>query len=314
MTTYGEMRENFVLEPVSGKALPVYKGEVLRIIQEVGGECVDFNCFNLHDYKEAMSVGHMRRQAFRIRKGDYVLSAPPRSGLMMLILEMPETCVTDLIGSRCSPELFEAAWGFEKHTNCQDTLAEAIGEYGLSPDDTHDSFNMWMNTGWNDIGRMEIRRNTGKKGDYVDLLAFMDVLTVPIVCGSGDITGISNFFLKPIRVQVFRSSAETQAIGQEHVSRFGRYKNQRSLSDFRVKAIRTERELTRDPNYKPQYVNFPLQMRKIEVELTPEDYEQVKRLKDRGYVDDDEDAIRSAVMGWYLRNRSEPTPFMFKPR
>ena len=30
-------------------------------------------------------------------------------------------------------------------------------------------------------------RNVGPKGDYVDLLALMDVLTVPITCGSGDI-------------------------------------------------------------------------------------------------------------------------------
>ena len=47
---------------------------------------------------------------------------------MMWIAEMEETCVTDLIGSRCSADLFEATWGFEAHTNCQDTLAESIGE------------------------------------------------------------------------------------------------------------------------------------------------------------------------------------------
>ena len=74
---YGEMRDDFVLEPVSDKALPVYEGETLRIIQEVGGQCVDFNCFNLHDYRDYMSVGHMRRQGIRVVKGDYVLSAPP---------------------------------------------------------------------------------------------------------------------------------------------------------------------------------------------------------------------------------------------
>ena len=53
---------------------------------------------------------------------------------------------------------------------------------------------MWMNTGWDDRGRWDIRRNTGPQGDYVDLLALTDVLAVPIVCGSGDVTGISNFF------------------------------------------------------------------------------------------------------------------------
>jgi uncharacterized protein len=309
VTTYGEMRENLVLQPVSGKALPVYKGEVLRIIQEVGGQCVDFNCFNLHDYKEHMSVGHMRRQGFRIAKGNYVLSNPPRSNLMMLILEMADTCVTDLLGSRCSPEFFESTWGLEKHTNCQDTLAESIGEYGLTPDDVHDSFNMWMNTGWNDLGRFTVRRNSGKKGDRVDLLAFMDVLAVPIVCGSGDVQITSNFFLKPIRIQVFRSSPETDALVQEYLNRFNKYKNQRSLKDFRVNEIRIERELKPDPNYKPHFVNFPLQTKRIAVELSAADYKQVKSLQERGLAEDDEDAIRSAVMAWFVRNRTEPNPF-----
>jgi len=40
---YGAKRDDFVLQPVTGKAIPLYKGEVLRITQEVGGQCVDFN-------------------------------------------------------------------------------------------------------------------------------------------------------------------------------------------------------------------------------------------------------------------------------
>ncbi len=313
MTTYGALREDILLQPVSGKGVPVHKGEVLRIIQEVGGECVDFNCYNLHDYREYMAVGHMRRQGFRIGRGDYVLSAPPRSNLMMLVQEMPDTCVTDLLGSRCSPDFFEASWGFERHTNCQDTFAATIGEYGLTPDDTHDSFNMWMNTGWNDIGHWTLRRNTGKKGDAVDLLALMDVLAVPIVCGSGDISGLSNFFLKPIRVQAFKSSADTEAIAEEHLDRWSGLRNQRSPDQYHVQGIKLDRELTRDPNYKPQFVNFPLKKQELEVELTADDYAQVERLKAKALVDDDEDAVRTMVMSWYVRNRSQPSPFGLKP-
>lgn len=313
MTTYGALREDVLLQPVSGKGVPVYKGEVLRIQQEVGGECVDFNCYNLHDYREYMAVGHMRRQGFRIGRGDYVLSAPPRSNLMMLVQEMPDTCVTDLLGSRCSPDFFEATWGFERHTNCQDTFAETIGAFGLTPDDTHDSFNMWMNTGWNDIGHWTLRRNSGKQGDAVDLLALMDVLAVPIVCGSGDISGVSNFFLKPIRVQAFESSAETHAIADEHLERWSGLRNQRSPDQYHVQGIKIDRELTRDPDYEPQFVNFPLETRELEIELTADDYAQVERLKAKALVDDDQDAVRTMVMSWYVRNRSQPNPFSLKP-
>ena len=151
MTTYGEDRVNLVFQPVEGKALAVYAGEVLRIAQEGNGQCVDFNCFNLHDYKEHMCVGFTRKtHTLRPGKGDYLWSNPPRHRPMLLIREMPASCVTDTLHGRCNALIFENYYGLDLHTNCQDTLAEAIGEYGLTPDDVHDSFNFWMDTGWDD--------------------------------------------------------------------------------------------------------------------------------------------------------------------
>jgi len=68
---------------------------------------------------------------------------------------------------------------------------------------------MWMNTEWDSTGSNWITKNTGRKGDYVDLLAIIDTLATPNVCGSGD-TGItSNFSFKPIRIQVYDASNET---------------------------------------------------------------------------------------------------------
>src|SRR6476620_11223665 len=54
---YGEKRWEHRLEPVTGKAVPVMRGEVLRISQTSGGTCADFNAFNLHDYKEFLDCG-----------------------------------------------------------------------------------------------------------------------------------------------------------------------------------------------------------------------------------------------------------------
>jgi uncharacterized protein YcgI (DUF1989 family) len=66
---------------------------------------------------------------------------------------------------RCSAFLFEYQFGFDghpAHSNCHDILAEAIGEWGLTPDDVHDSFNGLMHTGARDgklyIDRMVLRR------------------------------------------------------------------------------------------------------------------------------------------------------------
>ena len=106
----GKVRYEERLEPVSGRALPVYAGETLRIIQVEGEQCVDFNAFNLHDYKEYMSVGHSRRQGLHLKAGDALISNPPRRNAMMLITAMPETCVADTLGARCPCSSTASAW------------------------------------------------------------------------------------------------------------------------------------------------------------------------------------------------------------
>ena len=102
MERYGKLKEDFVLQPISGKALPVYKGEVLRITQEEGGQCVDFNAFNLHDYREFMDTSLMRRQNFHLDKGHFLITNSPRNRLMMQILEKSPENVLDVLASRCS--------------------------------------------------------------------------------------------------------------------------------------------------------------------------------------------------------------------
>ena len=225
MSQYGKCRYDITLQPISGKAMPVYQGEVLRIIQVGGEQCVDFNCFNLHDYKERMSVGHMRVQGIRVREGHIAVSAPPRYRPMLAILHMSDTCITDLIGARCDATAGEREYGLVMRTNCQDTLGEAIREYGLTPDDVHDSFNMWMHTIWDES--FYPMRNVGPKGDYVDLLALMDVLAVPITCGSGDIGQISNFGFKPIQCQVFEASDYSRAVTKRYLDNCTGFVNQR---------------------------------------------------------------------------------------
>ena len=95
----GTVRYEERLEPVSGSALPVYRGEVLRITEVEGEQCIDFNAFNLHDYKEYMSVGHSRRQGLRLHEGDVLISNAPHYNAMLSISEMLETCVTDTLGA-----------------------------------------------------------------------------------------------------------------------------------------------------------------------------------------------------------------------
>ena len=67
----------FTLEPGTGKAIELLMAQILRIEQVEGGQCADFNAFNLHDYKEFMHCGRTRTvHGFHPTKGTFMWSAP----------------------------------------------------------------------------------------------------------------------------------------------------------------------------------------------------------------------------------------------
>jgi len=292
----GACRSDLTLMPVSGKALPMRRGEIMRLTQVQGYQCVDFNCFNLHNYKERMSVGHMRAQGFRVSEGHLVVSAAPYFRPMLALTHMKETCVSDLLGARCDATMGEREYDLVPRTNCQDTFAEAIREYGLTADDVHDSFNMWMNTCWGHSYR--ILPNVGPAGDYVDMLALMDVLAVPIVCGSGDLGQISNFCFKPIQVQIFEASAETDARASDILQRCGISAAAQQSPD----RILADRPLAAKSGYQPNFKCCPVVSNAIDVALEDEKLAELNSVMD-GFAGTDAERLRAAFMLWYRSNR-----------
>ena len=70
---------DITLQPGTGKAIELHKGQLLRVEQVEGGQCVDFNCFNLHNYKESMHTGRTRTlHGLCPTQGHFMWSAPPR--------------------------------------------------------------------------------------------------------------------------------------------------------------------------------------------------------------------------------------------
>lgn len=291
--------EEFVLEPGTGKALELRKGQILRLEQIEGGQCLDFNCFNLDDYKEFFHCGRTRTlHGIHPTRGDFLWSAPPRERAMMYILA-DTAGANDVMFPRCSANLYESVYGYDAHTNCQDIQAEAQREYGLTPDDVHDSFNLFMCTGVDENGRTYITRQASKPGDHVELLALMDVLAVPNICGA-DVMRTSNFAIKPAKVQIFAASEEDLAA----VPPLRSWRTQRTVADFKVKAIRTERKLARDPDYRPEFVNTPIAYEAIEIALDAEEQALLGRLARREqYGDRDGEALRDIVFSWWEETR-----------
>lgn len=288
--------QEITIEPGTGKALEMRRGQVLRIAQTVGNQCADFNCFNLHDYKEFFHTGRTRHlHGLHPSKGAFLWSAPPRERAMMAIIE--DTVGTnDILYPRCSGFLFEHQYGLPVHTNCHDIQAEAQREYGLTPDDVHDSFNFFMHTGVSADGHPFIAENTARAGDYVELLALMDVLAVPNVCGA-DVMKTSDFELKPLKLTLFEGTDEDW----QGITEFPKLRNQRSPVDFKVKNIKADRELYRDPSYRPDFVNVPLTVSELEVELSPAEAAWVGELKATGkYGETDAEVLRYVFFTWWI--------------
>lgn len=296
MTKHRDVIEDIIIEPGTGKALELRRGQVLRIAQTSGHQCADFNYFNLHDYKEYFHTGRTRHlHGLHPTKGDFLWSAPPRERPMMAIIE--DTVGTnDVLYPRCSGFLFEYQYGLPVHTNCHDIQAEAQREYGLTPDDVHDSFNFFMHTGIDAKGHPFIAENTAQAGDYVELLALMDVLAVPNVCGA-DVMKTSDFELKPLRLTVFESTDDDWRA----IPEFPKLKNQRDPSDFKIKNIKADRVLYRDASYQPAFVNVPLTMTELDVELSSEEAAWVGKLKATGkYGETDPEVLRYVFFTWWI--------------
>ena len=267
-----------IMEPGTGKAVPVLRGQILRIEQAGDGQCADFNAFNLHDYKEYFHCGRTRHMhGLWPKAGDMLWSAPPRERPMYTIVADP-VGTNDVNYPRCTAFLYEFHYGYTMHTNCHDIQAEAQREYGLTPDDVHDSFNFWMHTGVTEKGRLYIKQLRARKGDYVELIAHIDTLAV-----GAAVALLCLMWLLPEKSQ---------------------YKNQRSPKDFKIKEIKATRELARDAGYRPEWPVYPIVKKAIACEFSAGDRQFLDRLRDLGaFGETDGEIVRYAFFSWWIENK-----------
>jgi uncharacterized protein YcgI (DUF1989 family) len=294
--------DEFTMEPTTGKGLPVYRGQVLRIEQVGNGQCLDLNVYNLHDYKECFNSQRTAgMESFWPTAGNHLWSSSPRDRQMMTLIA-DSAGQNDLLATRCSAFMNEYRYGLDYHSNCQDIFAEAIREWGLTPDDVHNPFDGFMNTELDASGRMAIKRNRAKPGDYLDLLAQIDVLAVAVCCG-GSYNAVSNFENKGLKVTVYEATAEQKARWLLPEER--QYKNQRTVADFVVKEIRTKRELERDPSFEPNWFWLPMVTDKttVHVPFTDDEMGLLDALQETDeWGDTPSEIVRAIFITWWTQH------------
>ena len=189
-----------IIEPRTGVAFILKKGQLLKVTDIQGEQVSDFVCFNLNDKREYLSSGRTMDYAENIflTKGHPFYSN--RSNIMFNIKE-DTVGKHDFLLTPCSADTFRIIYGHTTpHRGCFGNLAEALAPYGIEPDAIPICFNIFMHVTVNgDTGKIDVLPPKSKAGDFIVIEAHMDLVIGMTAC-SAEMS--NNYSFKPIGYEI----------------------------------------------------------------------------------------------------------------
>ncbi len=193
------MSESKVIEPQTGAAFYLNKGDILTVTDPRGQQVSDMVLFNRHDFGEKISSGKTLdfEESILLTTGNFLWSN--RSNKMVKIIE-DTNGRNDFLLAPCSKETFEIMYDLEGyHPSCLENLSKNLAPMGIKTDDIPTAFNIFMNVQFDERGKISVLPPTSKVGDYVQFEALMDLLVCLTACSAEDSNGGS---FKPIHYAV----------------------------------------------------------------------------------------------------------------
>jgi uncharacterized protein len=192
------------LEPQTGGALTIAKGQLLRIIDPRGEQVSDLMSFARDDTRERLSSGRTIDYAntIYVTTGHTLYSNRSRP---MWTIVADSVGRHDFLLTPCSPDTFRIIYGTTgHHPSCLENLATALAPFGIAPDTIPTTFNVFMNVEIRPNGELDILPPRSRAGDYIVLRAEMDMI-VGITACSAELSNNGTF--KPIDVELLASEA-----------------------------------------------------------------------------------------------------------
>jgi uncharacterized protein len=173
----------------SGASVRLARGQMIRMIDPVGGQSGDLTAFRVGDSTEWLSNGRSFDYGGKIyfSTGDVLYSN--RSNPMLTIVS-DDVGRHDFLYTPCSNEMYRIQYGAtEYHPNCLDNLANALADQGIKPHLVPTAFNVFLNVAVEPDGKLVISPPRSKAGDAICLRAEMDLAIGLSACSAGGCNG-----------------------------------------------------------------------------------------------------------------------------
>jgi uncharacterized protein YcgI (DUF1989 family) len=193
------------LEPQTGVAFELGKGQTLRITDPQGEQVSDVIAFasagrGRANPSEWLSSGRTIDYNNTIYQSTGHVLYSNRSAPMFTIAR-DTVGRHDFLLTPCSPETFEMLYEDHEgyHPSCFENLARSLGAFGVLGDDIPTTFNVFMNVEVSASGEISIGPPLSEPGDFVDLRAEKDLVVGVTACSAEK---SNNHALKPIDLEL----------------------------------------------------------------------------------------------------------------
>ncbi len=184
-----------------GKAVPLKRGQHIKVINTHGQQVVDTWAFNSAALSECMSMEHTRTalSRIRVRVGDSLVTNQRRP--ILTLVEDTSPGVHDTLIAACDRYRYALLGCTTYHDNCTDNLAAALAELRLQTPETPSPWNLFMNIPVQADGSLSFEPPVCKPEDYVLLRAALDCVVAFSACPQ-DMVPINGVACRPTEVHI----------------------------------------------------------------------------------------------------------------
>jgi uncharacterized protein len=171
---------SIVVDPGGSWGGILHAGEVVRFIDLEGQQAVDFLCYNAHDTRDRYNAANTMKMAENVFiNAGTVLYGEYATELMRVTASSSPN--HDTIGGCCSVEMNFLRYGRRTHS-CRANFIHELSKFKMGESDIVANVNFFMSVPVRQDGHMAISESPSQAGDFVDVVALVDVIAVISNC------------------------------------------------------------------------------------------------------------------------------------